>query len=388
MELRRPEDIHNLYYAACAASWSDIPKWWTGSWIYPRVPYYRPITSMLFFMECRAFGTNFTAWDRVSLALHVINAFLVYILTVSLLNRHGLRRCLFGLVAVVFFATPANTMYFAVSRSLTWWPAQNDVLSLTFALLCLILLDAALLNRKPILVAASVLALAASVGSKEMGYITIPMAMAVLLYRRTYSVLGITAFAAAGAVLWIVRSVCVPHAWGPVMGRMVILRKWIHEWAGPVGALLFAGIWWPVAAAAAILILTGVGKLRKWPFWVIALADLTAACLCAQYVGSEGTWALIFLPDSFASLAAVILYLWAPLVFWRHRREEPGLLAASLMLMSFLPILQYGGRHYFYWPGAFLAVADAAFAACLWRDTLPFFQRTIRRVLAGDTCGA
>lgn len=387
-ELRRPEDIHNLYYAARAASWHDIPRWWTGSWNYPRVPYYRPITSMLFFLECRAFGTNFNAWDRVTLILHLINTLLVYLLAASLLHRHGPRRCLLGLVAVIFFATPANSMFFAVSRSLTWWPAQNDVISLTFGLLCLVLLDTALVNRRPGLLILSLVALAASVGSKEMGYITIPMAMGLLLYRRRYIFWGGAAFALTGAMLWIVRRVCVPNAWGPVMGRAVILRKWLHEWTGPVGAVAFAGIWWPIAAAICVLVLTLAGRRLRWPIWVIAVADLAAACICAQFVGPDGTWALVFLPESLALLVSVLVYLAAPLVFWKYRTEEPGIVAASLMLLSFLPILQYGGRHYFYWPGAFLGIADAAFAACVWRAAQFPLQRLLRQIRAPSSAGA
>ena len=383
-ELSRPEDIHNIYYAARAASWRDIPRWWTGSWIYPHVPYYRPVTSMLFLAECHAFGTNFTAWDRVSVGLHVMNALLVYLLTSSLFRHHGLGRCLFGLLAVVFFATPANTMFFAVGRSLTWWPAQNDVLSLTFALLCLTLLDAGLVGRRPTLIGFSVLALIASVGSKEMGYITIPMALGLLLYRRVYMVSAGVTFLATGAMLWVIRRVCVPNAWGPVMARMVILRKWIHEWSGPLGSLMFAGIWWPIAAAGCILLLTAVARSLKWPAWAIVLADTVAACVCAQFVGPDGTWALVFVPDGFAMLLAVIMYLVAPWLFWRHRRNEPGIVAAALMLLSFLPILQYGGRHYFYWPGAFLAIADAAFAACLWREVRPLLQRAVEWALRSE----
>jgi len=54
------------------------------------------------------------------------------------------------------------------------------------------------------------------------------------------------------------------------------------------------------------------------------------------------------------------------------------------MLLSFLPILQYGGRHYFYWPGAFLAIADAAFAACLWREVRPLLQRAVEWALRSE----
>src|SRR5437868_8589894 len=57
-EMARKEDIYHLYSAASAASWKDIPQWFIGPWNYPGVNYYRPVTSVLFLLENRAFHDN------------------------------------------------------------------------------------------------------------------------------------------------------------------------------------------------------------------------------------------------------------------------------------------------------------------------------------------
>src|SRR5689334_3997767 len=48
-------DWQNLYEAAERATWADAPRWWVGPWNYPKVGYYRPLTSMLYLAEQRSF---------------------------------------------------------------------------------------------------------------------------------------------------------------------------------------------------------------------------------------------------------------------------------------------------------------------------------------------
>ena len=60
-------------------------------------------------------------------------------------------------------------------------------------------------------------------------------------------------------------------------------------------------------------------------------------------------------------------YLLAGALFVRYARLEPALFTGAALWLAYLPVLQYGGgKHYYYWPGAFNALADAAFVVCLW----------------------
>lgn len=366
-ELTKKEDIHNLYFAAVNSTWRDIPKWWVGSWIYPDVYYYRPITSMLFFFEQRAFDQNFTAYNRVTWLLHGLNALLLYALTVSLFDKHRRARILLGLVAVYYFVTPAGSMFFGIDRALSWWPAQNDVLSLTFALLCLFLLDRHLLHPHPLLAMGGLLAFAASVMSKEMGYITMPMAVALIWYRRRHATMLMAAYIALAGALWVFRKIVVPNPWSPVLFRAWILQKAMLFMFRPLYIPLRPGEWWYLAASLSVILAGVIGwRLRLAIYWIVAIC-LLAVCVCAQFVGEEGSFLLPFIATSYITLRDMVMFLVAALLFWRYRRSEPGVFAASALLLCYVPILQYGGKHYFYWPASLQGLANAAFCVCLWR---------------------
>ena len=69
----------------------------------------------------------------------------------------------------------------------------------------------------------------------------------------------------------------------------------------------------------------------------------------------------------FSRFSASVTFLLAACLFFRYLRSERALFTGACLWLVYVPILQYGGQHYFYWPGAFNGLADAAFAVCLWR---------------------
>ena len=371
-ELKREGDIHNLYYAAANARWSDMRRWWTGSWIYPEVGYYRPLTSMLFLFEFRTFGSNFAAYNRISQILHHVNLGLVYLLTVSLFRAHRISRACLGLIAVYFFTSTANSMFFAVSRILSWWPAQNDALSLTFGLLCLLILDQYLHRPSRTVLAASLGCLFLSIAAKEMGFIVAPVGLALVAQRRlqgigpwrapVISIVSLTGF------VWFLRRIRIPNHWGPVMFRWLILERMMLAWFGPPAMRAKAGILWPAAAGLAVTAIVSTGLYRRWSiYWIAGLSGL-AVCLCAQFVGEDPSAVILLDPTGLALLWPVLIYLLAGALFIRYARILPALFTGCALWLVYLPILQYGGgAHYYYWPGAFNAIADAAFVASLWR---------------------
>ncbi len=420
----KKEDIYYLYNAASHAGWRDVLRWWTGPWLWPGVDYYRPVTSMLYLAEYRLFHSNFTYWNAVSWVLHGINAVLLYLFAGSLFRRHGRAAPLLGLVAVRYFATDHASLSFAFCKVISWWPAQNDDLSLTFGLLSLLLLDLYLCKTTDLrpqttpvaggadsdpehldartseylpgsgtphpesplhpltpspprpprwLIVASILSMALSICSKEMGFIVMPIALALVLHRKRRLTVTMVPITAVALGLWYYRKAVLPHPWAPVFFRRVILNKLISAWGGPVAFLMQSSVWWAPLSAIAVLLVGLLGIRLRWRALWIGIACVVTACLASQLVWDGQSWILWFIDDAPHD---ALLYLMGAALFWTYRRQEPGIFAAAALLLCYVPILQYGGHHYFYWPGAFLGLADAVFCACLWRWAVD-----LRRVL-------
>ncbi len=362
--LARMDEVFYIYNAARASHWHDIWHWWLGPWIYPGVGYYRPLTSMLYFFECRLFGDNFTDYNYVSWVMHGFNCGLLYLFAESLFSNHNRFKRVYALAAVYFFAFNGNSMFFAICRAMTWFPAQNDVLCLTFGLLFLVLLDRALLScSKPLLLSAYA-SFICSVFSKEMGYILVPIAWLLIYYRSgwRWKQMGWLFFVAL--CLWWLRKLLVPVQWDPQMLRWVIFRKACLAWLGPLWYLGASGTWWPIAASVLTLAIAYVGVRMRWKTSILVLVCVLVIGLCAQFVGSNGTWALLFVSGSLEQFMWVMLFLVGILFFWKYRNSEKGLFAGVTLDLVYFPILQYGGPHYYYWPAAFLGLMNAAFCVC------------------------
>ena len=359
--LQLHEDIYNLSDAASHASWKDIPKWWTGPWIYPHVGYYRPLTSMLYFFEYRLFQDNFRDYNIVTWVLHGVNAGLLFLLTVSLANGSRRRKILTGFLSVIFFASPGSTLFFSTARALSWWPAQNDVMSLTFAILSLCLLDRYLQDGGKVRLSLAMIAFCASVFSKEMGYITTPLAMGLIFYRRRLEWKPMAIWAGLTVLLWNMRNWLVPVPWNPGYSSMTIVKKAAMNWGGELWLLGASGTWWPIIGSVGVVIILIASKYYRWRIWVTAILSILTFALSAQYLQPQGTWAMIFLSNVQLQVFYVLITFAGAALFWKYRKSEPGLLSLYMMEMVYVPILQYGGPHYFYWPSAFLALMNACF---------------------------
>jgi len=66
-----------------------IPLWWQGPWIQQTSPYYRPLSSMVFWAEYLAFGWNFQGHVVVSWLLHATICGLLYWFALAALWRAG-----------------------------------------------------------------------------------------------------------------------------------------------------------------------------------------------------------------------------------------------------------------------------------------------------------
>lgn len=378
-EMSLHEDFSNLYHAAAAAHWSDAPRWFVGSWIYPGVGYYRPLTSLLFLAEQRAFDQDFSAYNRVTWILHGTNAVLLFLLVVSLFRRYPRARVLFGLVAVACSMTPYASYFNSIQFSLHWWPAQNDILSLTFGLLALLLLDQALQSpftsrMRRVFYAGSLVAYACAVGTKEMGYVVAPFALFWLWQRsenRKQAIRGSIPFMLMAVGFWILRRLVVPNPWAQKMFAVRYLGKVAVDWAAPVYLPIKNENVWTLAVALLLLAIPALGIRYRWSFPLTLLGGIVAVLLATQVGG--GTFALLFEGAGWSLVLSSFFYLLALALFWRYRRTDFGLLAAGMLAVSFVPILQFAGHHYFYWANACLGLADGVFFAHLWHGGQEWF---------------
>jgi hypothetical protein len=365
-ELAKKEDVYNLYNASAAAEWGDIPGWFVGPWNYPGVSYYRPITSVLFFVEYRAFGDNFTAYNRISCFLHGLNTALLFLFVCSLYRNWPRLRLCIGAVGIYYFATDGTAYFFAAPRCISWWPAQNDILSLTFGLASLVCFDQYLLKGNRWVLGATILSLVASISTKEMGFMLAPIMILLALYRKRVISFGVGIALAVTGGMWGYRRLVLTHPWEPDLFRSLIPRKAFLAWFGPVYWPVATGTYWHCVAAVAVLLIFGVAALRRAHIAIPTALSVLIVPIIAQIVGPDPSFAKIIVGQEVKELTAIIVFLFALYLFVRYIRSQPGMLAALSFALVNIPILQYyGGKHYHYWPSAFLALADAAFAGCL-----------------------
>lgn len=365
-EMTAHADVQGLYECAEKATWADMPKWWLGQWNFVH-GYYRPLTSMLFLAEQKTFGLNFDAYNFITFVMHGLNAALLYTLVFLILRGSPLNRAVCGLVAVRFFATPAATYFYAPRFVLYWWPAQNDPLCLIFVLSSLILLQLYLNREQRVYMRLSLLAFFLAIASKELGHVTMPFALCLIWNRHCSLRREMMPYAALGIAMIVFRKVAIPHTANPVLFSTAALVHGLRQWTGPLAQQLSAQVYWPAASAASALTVCVLGLKYRWKWWLILAGVSAAMMISTQILSPLGGWASLFVGDGPAEMAKDAIFMLAAILFWKYRKDEPGLAAAAMFVLGFVPALGYAGLHYDYLPGVFLALADAVFCACLFR---------------------
>jgi hypothetical protein len=124
-----------------APTWKDTLRWWTGTWV-GQVPFYRPLTSYVFYTQWRLWGDYEFRYLLVAVLLHLI-AVAAYAAASLALLRH------FRLPVPAFGALAAGMIFLlglgiipdqpsVVSAVFSAWKNQPDSLTLLFFSLTLI----------------------------------------------------------------------------------------------------------------------------------------------------------------------------------------------------------------------------------------------------------
>ena len=127
-----------------------------------------PIASIIYYLNTRFFGIQYPPYAFMSLLLHAANSFLVFLLIkVLLLKKGNSMRNTFGVLGAIFFAfapTPMHTITGAAP-----FYGQN-LLSVTFFLLCLISFKMAFIKKDKKFIYITVLFLFSSLFMKETSF--------------------------------------------------------------------------------------------------------------------------------------------------------------------------------------------------------------------------
>jgi hypothetical protein len=124
-----------------AHTWRDTLRWWTGTWV-GQVPFYRPLTSYLFYTQWRLWGDYEHRYHFVAVVTHLIAVVAYSCLTLALMRHFRVPYPRFGaLFAGIVFAHGLSLLpdqISIVSEVFGAWKNQPDSLALLFFSLTLI----------------------------------------------------------------------------------------------------------------------------------------------------------------------------------------------------------------------------------------------------------
>ena len=377
---------------ALAADWSDVARWWSGPWIQHEM-YYRPLSSMLFFLEGRLFSYDFQRYCMVSWVANGVNVALLMLLGASLARGSPRVRLAIGLLTAGAFLLakhpelyqgpgyPTAPVQRITAGVMPWWPVQTDLFSMMLGLLSLLLLDRHLQHGGRALLVGAAVAFVAALLFKEMALCVPLMVPLLVLYRRRDRVLPISGlYLGLGAVFYLVRAVAAPGASGLELQGLDSVARLAFYATNRLSTQVMTDEWFPVLGSLGLLLLVGIMVWRRIEWIWISLAGLLWLLGSAQLVG--GSFALISIGEVMARFGTMLLF-WSGLALLLMARDRGVSLALTVaMIAACIPVLNRMGPHYWYWLLAFYALLNASLLNRvyeLWRQP-DQFALIVRRI--------
>lgn len=372
--------------------WTAL-HWWGGPWI-GGPGFYRPLSSMLMWLEAKLWGFHFFPYTLVSWLMHALNSGLLCLLLYSVCPGPRWQRALVGTIGALMFNLgkhPSGPDW--IEARVAWgvmiyWPAQTDLGSLGGSLASLICLDRYLcVSRTRLCLApppADVLSPAGQ-EKKEAApaqphrwlIAALGCFLAALLFKETALALVVLApllavhrnaawrrialyYGLVGVAFLVVRALALPVASNPQWLGLYTFYKWL-SWTHLLTAqLLQAGEIWEyvtiVTLIPAVLICFRHGVRFSyillgcllWPFVVGGLLTGNPAIatipreltILVRFAGVYGGFALALLTVN----------------------REPLLLFVSGLCVIAVAHINRIGPHYWYWPVAFWGLCNGAAA--------------------------
>ncbi len=307
----------------------DTLEWWIATWV-GEVPFWRPLSSLVFWVEWKVFGWGFQdAWTLIHFLLHLVACSLFYLLVVKYT-----RSPLVGLAAI--FLTVSNPPRIgnylwspdrpaAVAQTLWSWKNTPDTL-----MACMVFWGLLVVDRRPWL---ALVLMAAAAATKETGFAGLAVLAGYFAWRRRKELL----VAAVGVLVaeFAVRFQAVGV--GYVMGTNV------HMLARAARALIPAQVMALSAAGQAPFIILGfsaAGALlvpRRWRLAVlVGGVGLAVAIFAVVGLTAEKPYGLLSavagLIDKGLWVLSVPAALW---LFGALRGFCPGVVLASGLYVAF-----------------------------------------------------
>jgi hypothetical protein len=373
-------DAMEIVPEAEKATWHDALGWWTGPWIETSMPYYRPLTSMMFWAEYHLFGRDFEKYCVISWLAHACGSAVLFLLVLSLLRERPLRvGVALGLLAVLLFNTRRNLVapgwqaYPIAWGEMPYWAAQTDIFSLLFSLLSLLVLDRWCQEPTRRRLAGAVALFAVALLFKEMAVATALLAPIWVWYRSPppasgggpgggyrrripWEVLGL--YLGLGVVFLLVRWWFVPGAWGP---KPPVPMKFGVKVLFYLNYELFyfygTGTLWPIPTALGLVALVwALRRYRQSLIWLLPGALIWTLLTCQVFAGN---FAQFTIPKQAGALGLSLLF-WGGLVVFLRSRSRLSWTLAAMVAVVHLPIMHLFGPHYQYWPASFWSLLSVS----------------------------
>ena len=206
----------------------------------------------------------------------------------------------------------------------------------------MVLLELYLIRDQRLFLWLSLLAFFLAIASKELGHIAMPIAIALIWDRRRKLGLEMAYFALLGIFMFVFRKIVVSRA-GLGCAALHPARSEARP-AAMDGPALFSQLcaekYWAPASAFSVLLICQAGFRYRWRWWIAAGLSAAAAGLITQLLVPDGGWGVLLIGVGPSDVISDLVYILACVMFWKYRKEKPGLSAALLFFVSFIPILQ------------------------------------------------
>lgn len=307
-----------------------------------------PIASLIYFLNTKFFGLNYVPYAFMSLLLHAVNSFLIFLFIKLLLNKkEELFKNFYAFLGAIFFALAPTPMH-AVTGAAPFY-GQN-ILSVTFFLLCIILFKIAFIKRQIKFIYLSILFLFLSLFTKETSvFLFLLLPFMALIEKRIFSFKFLGKIFLTSIIIYVVFRFLIPNVatlqgkgiqkekfkdTGTIVSRDLSIYKNLPE------EVMLRTVTFPIRMTGTLFLpRTTVFSIVQFitPVIVptIAIGESSAAL---SFIYGSGNFVVIYL------VSLGILIFCARQIFRfvaQRRREETKALATGLaiILLSALPLV-------------------------------------------------
>jgi len=306
-------------------------------------PFFRPLGYISYWLDYRWAGYHSERWHLWNVLVHAANSILVYLFSRQLpLSRRG------SIFAALVFAVHASH-----AEATGWMAARFDLFAFLFSLLALIALNQFLNQRRPVWLAAMVLATLLAVLSKESAYCLPLMALCLIPFRRVdalkiatpagvMAAVCVSAFLYRGWFLGGIGGYTTDHGTPAILNfhalgtlNALLFRMWglllvPLNWSVPPGTWLILASAFMLLAAALFLVVSRADRSRL----LASLGLILAAALPVQHL-------LLIGPD-FAGARVLYLPTLGLALFWGVVLEGCDNSRLAFVLCTCVLLFQWG----------------------------------------------